>query len=198
MPTWRSGEFAASVRALDHSGLRPEVREQWQRHMRLLEEGVYFEHASFYTMPFLDCNLLHYLPQGLLLTEDAANLQDAAYGLEAQTAERKRRLIAGGELSADWPEAYHTATAVQKQVDTYAVLDVRDQSEEESDGLDVLPVYAGRPGRLAKGIGGFSAQGMRVVLATTQVERVTEILLEYDLAPTVPGNSHERAAAGQR
>ena len=185
VPTWRSGEFAASVRALDHSGLRPEVREQWQRHMRLLEEGVYFEHASFYTMPFLDCNLLHYLPQGLLLTEDAANLQDAAYGLEAQTAERKRRLIAGGELSADWPEAYHTATAVQKQVDTYAVLDVRDQSEEESDGLDVLPVYAGRPGRLAKGIGGFSAQGMRVVLATTQVERVTEILLEYDLAPTV-------------
>ncbi len=185
VPTWRSGEFAASVRALDHSGLRPEVREQWQRHMRLLEEGVYFEHASFYTMPFLDCNLLHYLPQGLLLTEDAANLQDAAYGLEAQTAERKRRLIAGGELSADWPEAYHTAAAVQKQMNTYAVLDVRDQSEEENDGLDVLPVYAGRPGRLAKGIGGFSGQGMRVVLATTQVERVTEILLEYDLAPTV-------------
>ncbi len=185
VPTWRSEEFAAAVRALDPSGLRPEVREQWQRHMRLLEEGVYFEHASFYTMPFLDHNLLHYLPGGLLLAEDAANLQDAAYGLEAQTAERKRRLIAGGELSAAWPEAYHAAAAVQKQVDTYAVLDVRDHSEEESDGLDVLPVYAGRPGRLAKGIGGFSAQGMRVVLATTQVERVTEILLEYDLAPTV-------------
>ena len=185
VPTWRSADFAAAVRALDHSGLRPEVREQWQRHLRLLDEGVYFEHASFYSMPFLTHNLLHYLPDGLLLVEDAPNLQDAAYALEAQTAERKRRLIAGGELSADWPESYHAAAAVQEQVDAYAVLDVHDQSEEQSDGLDVLPTFAGRPGRLAKGVGNFSEQGMRVVLATTQVERVTEILLEYDLAPTV-------------
>ena len=111
VPTWRSTDFAAEVRSLDRSGLRPEVREQWQRHLRLLEEGVYFEHASFYTMPFLDNNLLHYLPDSLLLAEDAANLQDVANALEAQTAERKRRLIAGGELSADWPESYHAATA---------------------------------------------------------------------------------------
>ncbi|MDE2839496.1 MAG: hypothetical protein OXM03_02595, partial [Chloroflexota bacterium] len=46
VPTWRSGDFAAEVRGLDSGGLRPEVREQWQRHLRLLEEGVYFEHAS--------------------------------------------------------------------------------------------------------------------------------------------------------
>ena len=185
VPTWRSADFAAAVRTLDHSGLRPEVREQWQRHLRLLEKGAFFEHASFYTMPFLDSNLLHYLPHGLLLMEDAAHLQDVAYALEAQTSERKSRLVAGGELSADWPESYHTAVAVQQQMDAYAVLDVRDQSADESDGLDVLPVYAGRPGRLAKGIGSFSEQGVRVVLATTQVERVTEILLEYGLAPTV-------------
>ncbi len=185
VPTWRSADFSAAVGALDRSGLRPEVREQWERHLRLLEEGAYFEHASFYTMPFLEHNLLHYLPDGLLLTEDTAHLQDVARDLETQTAERKRRLIAGGELSADWPEAYHTAASVQEQMSAYARLDARDQSEKENDGLDVLPVYAGRPGRLAKGVGSFSAQGMRVVLATTQVERVTEILLEYDLAPTV-------------
>lgn len=185
VPTWRSADFAALVRALDRSNLRPEVREQWQRHVRLLEEGVYFEHASFYIMPFLEHNLLHYLPDGLLLAEDAANLQDAAYALEAQTAERKQRLIAGGELSADWPESYHPAAAVHEQMSAYAVLDVRDQSEDQDDGLDTLPTYAGRPGRLAKGVGSFSEQGLRVVLATTQLERVTEILLEYDLAPTV-------------
>ncbi len=185
VPTWRSGDFAAEVRALDRSGLRPEVREQWQRHLRLLEEGVYFEHASFYTMPFLEHNLLHYLPEGLLLAEDAANLQDVAYALETQTAERKRRLIAGGELSADWPESYHAAAAVQEQISAYAVLDVGDQSGDNSDGLDTLPTFAGRPGRLAKGMAGFSEQGLRVVLATTQVERVTEILLEYELVPTV-------------
>ncbi len=185
VPTWRSADFVAEVRALDRSGLRPEVREQWQRHLRLLEAGVYFEHASFYTMPFLAYNLLHYLPDGVLLTEDAANLQDVAYALEAQTAERKRRLIAGGELSSDWPESYHAAATVQEQMSAYAVLDVGDQSEERSDGLDTLPTFAGRPGRLAKGVADFSEQGMRVVLATTQVERVTEILLEYDLAPTV-------------
>ncbi len=185
VPTWRSTDFAAEVRALDRGGLRPEVREQWQRHLRLLEEGVYFEHASFYTMPFLEHNLLHYLPDGLLLAEDAANLQDVANALEAQTAERKRRLIAGGELSADWPESYHASATVQAQMSAYAVLDVGDQSEEKSDGLDTLPTFAGRPGRLAKGVGSFSEQGMRVVLATTQLERVTEILLEYDLAPTV-------------
>lgn len=185
VPTWRSADFAAEVRALDRGGLRPEVREQWQRHMRLLEEGVYFEHASFYTMPFLASNLLHYLPEGHIVAEDAANLQDAAYDLDTQTAERKRRLIAGGELSSDWPESYHTAAAVQEQMSAYAVLDVQDQSADADDGLEVLPTYAGRPGRLAKGVGGFSEQGMRVVLATTQLERVTEILLEYDLAPTV-------------
>lgn len=185
VPTWRSADFATEVRGLDSGGLRPEVREQWQRHLRLLEEGVYFEHASFYTMPFLDHNLLHYLPEGTLLAEDAANLQDVAYALESQTAERKRRLIAGGELSADWPESYHAVASVQEQVKAYAMLDVGDQSEDNSDGLDTLPTFAGRPGRLAKGVAGFSEQGMRVVLATTQVERVTEILLEYDLAPTV-------------
>ena len=185
VPTWRSADFAAEVRGLDRNGLRPEVREQWQRHMRLLEEGVFFEHASFYTMPFLEHNLLHYVPEGVLLAEDAPNLRDVASALEAQTAERKRRLIAGGELSADWPESYHTAAKVQERMDGYATLDVRDQSEEESDGLDTLPTFAGRPGRLAKGVAGFSEQGMRVVLATTQVERVTEILLEYELAPAV-------------
>ena len=185
VPTWRSADFAAAVSALDRSGLRSEVREQWQRHLRLLEEGVYFEHASFYTMPFLNHNLLHYLPDGRLLTEDAAHLRDVVQALETQTADRKRRLITGGELAADWPEAYHAAATVQAQMSAYAALDARDPSEENSDGLDVLPTYAGRPGRLAKGVGGFSAQGLRVVLATTQVERVTEILLEYDLAPTV-------------
>ena len=185
VPTWRSTDFAAEVRGLDRSGLRPEVREQWQRHLRLLEEGVYFEHASFYTMPFLAHNLLHYLPDGLLLAEDAANLQDVAYALETQTAERKRRLIAGGELSADWPESYHAAAVVQEQMSAYAVLDVGDQSEDNSDGLDTLPTFGGRPGRLAKGVASFREQGLRVVLATTQVERVTEILLEYELAPTV-------------
>ena len=104
VPTWRSVEFAAAVRGLDHSGLRREVREQWQRHLRLLEEGVYFEHASFYAMPFLNHNLLHFLPHGLVLAEDAEHLQDVAHALETQTAERKSRLVAGGELSADWPE----------------------------------------------------------------------------------------------
>jgi transcription-repair coupling factor (superfamily II helicase) len=185
VPTWRSDEFAAAVRALDHSGLRPEVAEQWQRHLRLLDEGTYFEHASFYAIPFLDDNLLHYVPHGLVLMEDAAQLQDVAFALQAQTAERKSRLIAGGELSADWPEAYHSATALQEQLSTFAVLDVREQSVDTSDGLEVLPTFAGRPGRLAKGVAGFCDQGMRVVLATTQVERVTEILLEYDLAPNV-------------
>ena len=185
VPTWRSADFAAEVRGLERNGLRPEVREQWQRHMRLLEEGVFFEHASFYTMPFLEHNLLHYVPEGVLLAEDAPNLRDVASALEAQTAERKRRLIAGGELSADWPESYHTAAKVQERMDAYATLDVRDQSEEKSDGLDTLPTFAGRPGRLAKGVAGFSEQGMCVVLATTQVERVTEILLEYELAPAV-------------
>jgi len=196
VPTWRSGDFAAEVRGLDRSDLRPEVREQWQRHLRLLEEGVYFEHASFYTMPFLNHNLLHYLPEGLLLAEDAANLQDVAHALESQTAERKRRLIAGGELSSDWPESYHAVASVQEQVKAYAMLDVGDQSEDNRDGLDTLPTFAGRPGRLAKGVGSFSEQGMRVVLATTQVERVTEILLEYDLAPTVLDTLQSAPPAG--
>ncbi len=185
VPTWRSADFAAAVGALDRSGLLIEVREQWQRHLRLLEEGTYFEHASFYAMPFLNHNLLHYLPDGLLLAEDAAHLRDVAADLETQTAERKRRLIAGGELSADWPESYHAAAAVWAQVDEYAVLDMCGQDSGQSDGLEELPVFGGRPGRLARGVADFCGQGLRVVLATTQVERVTEILLEYDLSPTV-------------
>ncbi len=193
-PLWRVTDALHRIDALDLSGLRREVREEWAAARAQLAEGRRFEGRAFYAPFFLPqpATLLDYLPTAsMVLLAEAHLLAQHAHEIDAQAAEYRSQLIALGELPANFPRPYLRWEEL-RLTDT-ATLIVADLSHNEHpDALTpplfgVSPLYGGQLRRLIDTIVEQVRTGELVVAVTAQAARLQELVGERFTDETPPG-----------
>ena len=133
----------------------------------------------------------HLEPGALLVLDEPGEVAAAAEFLWEQAAERRRDLVAAGELPDDWPEAYLPPRAWKEHLVGARTLELTWEPGPVrgiggAPALDdpfgwrepVLP--AGRSAALDRAIAGWRAETppRRVVLASDQAPRLAELLAE--------------------
>jgi len=136
----------------------------------------------------------HLEPGTLLVLDEPGELAEAGDFLWRQAEERLAELADGGELPKTWPTAYLARKAWTQRLATARTLELTWESEPQSaDGMSfaagglssgdafgwrepVLP--PGRTERLVDAVEHWAGEGARVVIASDQAPRLSELLGE--------------------
>jgi transcription-repair coupling factor (superfamily II helicase) len=152
----------------------------------------------------------HVDPGTLLVIDEPGDVAEAAAFLWRQADERRAELIEAGELPKEWPSTYLPPRDWKGRLVAARTLELTWESVPPEDaamargGLSsgdpfgwrepVLP--AGRAGRLAEAIEGWRADGARIVVASDQAPRLSDILAETGHPVAVLGRVGEAPPAG--
>ncbi|WP_322494695.1 transcription-repair coupling factor, partial [Chloroflexus sp.] len=194
IPLWRVAEALRRIDALDLSGLRREVHEEWAAARSQLAEGQRFEGRAFYAPFFVDqpATLLDYLPAGsVVLLAESHLLAQHASEIDTQAAEYRDQLVALGELPSTFPRPY--LRWEELELAATATLIVADLSHNEHAGalapplFGVPPLYGGQLRRLIETIVEQVRAGELVVAVTAQAARLQELVGEQVAGETTPG-----------
>ena len=111
VPIWLGDRVAGRLRRLDLAGLRPEERQIWARHLEQLQGEEYFDDAAFYTMSLLEdaAMLFEFCRDALLVVDEPDQMAWTAREAEKTAAENRARLMASGELPADFTSPLFSA-----------------------------------------------------------------------------------------
>ncbi|MGH2512438.1 MAG: transcription-repair coupling factor, partial [Candidatus Limnocylindrales bacterium] len=136
----------------------------------------------------------HIEPGTLIVLDEPADLAEAAQFLWRQADERRAELVAAGEIPPDWPVTYLPPRDWKTRLVRSRTVELTWESEAAEAagtalaarglssgdlfgwGEPVLP--SARAGRLAEALGGFSAEGARIIIASDQAPRLAEVLAE--------------------
>ena len=192
LPLWRLRDAAPVLADLDTSRLRREVADEWRRMLDQMAVGVTPPSVDLFAPYLVDraCTLLDYLAAGsLVLLDEPAAIALAANQLQAQAAELESAFVANGELPpglrcpiADWHD-------VQRRLATHPRVEIGlDETATDADAVSLgtfaeAPAYAGRMARAVEDVGERLQDGWRVLVATDQVDRLTELFEEQDIFP---------------
>ncbi len=136
----------------------------------------------------------HIAPETLVILDEPGDLAEAAQFLWRQADERRTELVAAGELPKDWPVTYLGPRDWKSRLVRSRTLELTWESEaSEAAGTSMAArglssgdlfgwrepvVPAARTGRLAESLEGWSAEGVRIILASDQAPRLAELLSE--------------------
>ncbi|MGH2535518.1 MAG: transcription-repair coupling factor [Thermomicrobiales bacterium] len=192
LPLWRLPEAARAIATLERSGLRAEVAAEWERMIEKMESGATPASVDLFAPYLLDIptTLLDYLPSaGLLIVDEPSSVRLAGTQLEAQAIELVAGFVANGELPpglelpvAAWSAIDRDMTRRQRLIVGQATAGSRAEPVSLADVIDA-PVYAGRLARMIEDVGERLDGGWRVVMATDQVDRITDLFEEQDIFP---------------
>ncbi|MDP9364954.1 MAG: transcription-repair coupling factor [Chloroflexota bacterium] len=190
LPLWRLPDAAPVLAALDRASLREEVAGEWERMLERIEAGATPASVDLFA-PYLlpePCTLADYFAPGdRLVVDEPAAVRLAATQLAAQAAELEAAFVANGELPpglrcpiADW-------SAVEERLSPLVRLDLG----IEREGGEVVPMaglaealsFAGRLVAVVDEVGDRLRDGWRVLAASDQVDRLTELFEERDIFP---------------
>jgi transcription-repair coupling factor (superfamily II helicase) len=127
-PLWHGAAAASSLRALDWSALRPEIREEWEWQVRDLEAGMSFGAIPFYARYLIEDGghaaswILDYLSDPLLILDEPEVLVGVIDDLEAHGTERRERLTNAGALPPGFRGAYFDRAAILRRIASVATL----------------------------------------------------------------------------
>jgi transcription-repair coupling factor (superfamily II helicase) len=127
-PLWHGAAAAASLRALDWSALRPEIREEWEWQVRDLEAGMSFGAIPFYGRYLIEDGghsaswILDYLSDPLLILDEPEVIVGVIDDLEAHGRERRERLTSTGALPPGFRGAYHDRDAILRLMASVATM----------------------------------------------------------------------------
>ena len=190
LPLWRLREAAPSLAALDRRALREEVADEWERMLDRMAAGATPASVDLFA-PYLlaePCTLADYFAPGdLLVVDEPSAVRLAAAQLAAQAAELEAGFVANGEL----PPGLRCPIAEWAEIERRLAPLVRLDLGIERDGNDVValntiveaPTYAGRVAGAVDDTAARLTDGWRVVVATDQVDRMTEVFEERDVFP---------------
>jgi len=192
LPLWERDTALERLRALDPSTLRPEVVQEWQRILGLIERGETPPSPDFLA-PYFSAepgSLLDYLPAnaGVIFDEPGA-IRLAAEQLEAQAEELRFGFEANGELPKGLQRPYHTWAAVTSKLADTPRLEFGQSAEGTSgktlsfDRLGQPAAYAGRLPLLARDVATYMRGDVKTIIVTEQSERLREILAEREIYP---------------
>ena len=191
LPLWRLAEAAAAVRELDARGLRAEVAAEWDRMLDQMAAGVTPASVDLFA-PYLlaeACTLIDYLgAEDLVVVDEPAAVLLAAATLTEQATELEAAFVANGELPPGLRRPFRAWPEIEARLATIARLDLGLAGPDAGDGTSLgaltdAPVYAGRMARVVEDVGERLADGWRIVVATDQVQRLTELFEERDIFP---------------
>jgi transcription-repair coupling factor (superfamily II helicase) len=192
VPLWRLADAARAVAALDRTSLRPEVAAEWDRMLSLAAEGATPPSVDLFAPYLLErpATLVDYLPTtSLVLFDEPAAITLAAKQVEEQAAELIQAFVANRELPPGLRRPYAEWNDVRSGIDALQRVELGLQSDQRPDevvsGGDIhdAPLYAGRLGEAVEEIGRRLAEGWAVVVASDQVERLTELFEEQNVFP---------------
>lgn len=194
IPLWQREEALRRIDALDLSGLRREVAEEWAVAREQLAAGQRFEGRAFYAPFFFTqpATMLDYLPARSLVTlAEAHLLEQHATEIDVQAATYRDQLVTIGELPSDFPRPYLRWEELELLGQTKLV--VADLTHNEyPDALvpplfGVSPLYGGQMRRLIEAIVEQVQAGEVVVAVTAQAARLQELVGERLTGETTSG-----------
>lgn len=200
----RGRRAAAAVRALDWSALRPEVREEWQRQLALLEQGQSFAEASFFAAYLLEqhATLLDYLRNAVVILDEPDAIIQTVEELAERAQELQEKQTSSGSLPPSFqaalvePEALwvdltdrpHVELAYRAPVPASGQRSRKENHRpvaSDSDGpvynLDFFsppPSFGGKVQQAVKQVRRLLRGDGRVVLVSQQAARLAELLHE--------------------
>ncbi|HEV2107231.1 MAG TPA: transcription-repair coupling factor, partial [Thermomicrobiales bacterium] len=191
VPLWRLDDLQPVLASLDTSSLRPEVAAEWERELEMSRHGAISPVIQVLTGLLLPepATLLDHLPdRALVVIDEPAAVELAITQVEEQSAELVSTFVANGELPPGLPYPATRWTDIAPCLAAKQRLEFGSRAsgapEEVSfDEFIPAPRFSGRLGDLTAHLSGRIANDWRVVIATDQVDRITEILEEQDLYP---------------
>ena len=190
LPLWRLATVAPELASLDVSRLRTEVRDEWDRQLALMAAGSAPASIDLLApyLPEHPATLLDYLPQETLVVVDEPTATQLAINhLVAQAKDLEAGFIANGELPEGLRSPIADASRVTKQLTPLAQLHFGSADPAlAATALDQItdpPAFLGRLDDLADDVRGRLDDRWRVVIATDQVERLTEVFEERGIFP---------------
>jgi transcription-repair coupling factor (superfamily II helicase) len=121
----------------------------------------------------------HVPPAAHLVITDGRELAAIATDLDRQASERRDRLMASGELPAEWPLPYDAAATLASLMDAASASGETLEEDAEIDaGFGAAPIVPGRIERLADWLVELVGRGQRLVITTDQASRIGELLEE--------------------
>jgi transcription-repair coupling factor (superfamily II helicase) len=190
LPLWRLPQAAAEVRKLDPSTLRPEVQDEWAHLIERMESGVTPASIDLFAPYLLSrrTTLIDYLPEStLVLVDEPTSVQLAFTNLEHQAEELRDGFVANGELPAGLRQPFAGWDELKPRLEgagsIHLGVETLDSSRSIVSLVDVTeaPYFAGRVQRMTSEIGELLESGWSVVIASDQVERLSELFSDQDI-----------------
>ena len=211
----RGRRAAAAVRALDWSGLRPEVKEEWQRQLALLEQGQSFAEAPFFAAYLLEqpATLLDYLRNAVVILDEPEAVIETVEELAARAQELQEKQTASGSLPpsfraalvepetlwVDLTDRPHVELAYRAPVPTTDRRLAATEADDSVYNLDAFappPSFGGKVQQAVKQVRRLLRGEGRVVLVSQQAARLAELLHETGLVVSPTDRLAEVPPAG--
>ncbi len=191
LPFWRSGPATLDLLSIDLSSLRPEVAAEWERGLAASQQGSISPLTDVLSgiLALDTCTLLDHLPAGsLLIVDEPASVTLAATQLEAQAEELRTTFIANGELPASIPYPAVRWTDVAPRLPGERIVFTGKSDDADSAAVAITqlvapPHFSGRLREMIAELRERIENGWRVVIASDQVDRLTELMEADDVFP---------------
>jgi transcription-repair coupling factor (superfamily II helicase) len=185
-PATSSNAGPMGGRTLDLGSLGEDARERITEELGRLAQGEWFDGAEYYAPLGQRHTLLDYLPQDTLIVVDRPErLEAILWELEERAQDVRGGLVSRGQLPPNFPPPYQPSREFLARVLELRARLVCETWGVDENAKDILtfpfslpPGYGGQLERAVRGIGEFKALARRVVVATQQDLRLSEILSE--------------------
>jgi transcription-repair coupling factor (superfamily II helicase) len=192
LPLWRLEDAAKTIATIDTSGLRDEVATEWNRITSQLAHGqtpVSVDVFAPYLVNGSPTLIDYFTDDTLIILDEPSAIQRAGSQLEEQARELVEGFITNGELPAGLRKPFADWRKIENLITRHQVVEIG-LAEEELNGnairLDEIvdaPLYAGRMTAIIGDVQERLDSGWRIVVATDQVQRLTELFEERDIFP---------------
>ncbi|MCL5962034.1 MAG: transcription-repair coupling factor, partial [Chloroflexi bacterium] len=198
------GRICEVLSGIDTSNLRPEVMAAWRFDLERLQSGQRFDRAAFYCAPFLESNLMDYLPSNsVLVLDEPLQVESIVNDLSAQAEGLRAELVQLGELPADFPRPYLDWSEIGPTLRAALRVDfpfgpaAEDHLSESHDGAAFSPqmMYGGKLKTLLEKSRQMARQGA-VVIVSQQARRIGELFQELGVGASVIDSLESLPTAG--
>ncbi len=186
----------ARLREYPAQSLREEVRDEWERMLTHLEVGEVPASIDLLATAFSnnDATLLDFLPDDALVVRvepESQSLQGSQ--IELQAEDIRQTLEQAGEIPAGFVRPYERWSQVERTIRHFSTWEIGQSDDEDlaktiqpvGDAFAPVPSFGGQIDDLADYIRSSTGSGGRVVVATDQSERLSDLLEEHELYPRV-------------
>ncbi len=188
---WRLKDTVSQLERLPRQRLRDEVNAEWGRMLDRMTAGQTPASVDLFA-PYLTSEswtLLDYLPDdSLVVLDEPSAIQLGLSQLQERATELESNFVGNGELPSGLKQPIASRSHIERSLSARRVLKMGSDPSATVAGLSITgvqdaPLFAGRLGDVVSDVGRRLADDWRIVLATDQVDRLTELLEERDIFP---------------